>query len=98
MNLSDLVVQPTQVRVSGASASLEMESPFPGVLRLRHAPCSLQSSSAHPRFNVKTSFAVLSGEPQPITAREDAGVLKVSAPGARLELARETGRWRFSDE
>ena len=97
MHLPEVEIHPTQVRCFGARASLELESPLAGVLRLRHSPCAQQATFSHPNLPEKTSFAVLTHEHLPLTVREEGAVLHVSAAGVRLELSRSSGRWRFFD-
>ncbi len=97
MRLTDFTIEPTRLHLWGARAALEVWSPLPGVLRLRHAPSSAHAGFIHPQLSPKQSWAVITDEAQPLQVRREEGTFHVTAEGVTLELAQADGTWSFRD-
>ncbi|UQA60674.1 TIM-barrel domain-containing protein [Polyangium aurulentum] len=98
MDLTDASIEPARVHLWGARSALEIRCPFPGVLRIRHAPSSAAATLTHPELAPKQSWAVVADGATPISARRDGDLLRITAPSARIEIALPTGAWTFFDE
>ncbi|RKH42171.1 glycoside hydrolase family 31 protein [Corallococcus sicarius] len=97
MHIDDVLIEPSRLRLSGRHAVLEVSSPLPGVLRLRHAPVSSEVGFLHPELPGKRSWAVTADGARPLEVKRDAERVHVSAEGMSLEVDVETGTWRFRD-
>ncbi|RYZ37786.1 MAG: alpha-glucosidase [Myxococcaceae bacterium] len=98
MHVEEARVEPCRLRLSGRHAVLEVTSPLPGVLRVRHAPVSSEVGFTHPELPDKRSWAVVTDEkPQRLDIRSDAERVHVKAGSVSLEIARESGTWSFRD-
>ncbi len=97
MRLEDLSIESTRVRLWGERGAVEVTCPAPGVMRVRHAPSSLDSTFSHPALPPKHSWAVVSNGELPVTARRDGGSVTVSAEGAVLEIRLDSSAWEFRE-
>ncbi|RKH14487.1 alpha-glucosidase [Corallococcus sp. CA053C] len=97
MHVDDLLIEPSRLRLSGRHAVLEVSSPLPGVLRLRHAPVSSEVGFLHPELPGKQSWAVTTDGARPLEVKRDGERVHVSAEGVSLEVDVESGTWRFRD-
>lgn len=89
----DVTIEATRVRLGGRVAAMEVESPGPGVMRVRFAPESLRSHPSHPELPVKRSFAregMELGESGPRHARRGLSV-RVTDGDAAGGVASEPG-------
>jgi alpha-glucosidase len=97
--LLDVEAQPTLVRLHDRRRVIEIAAPLPGVLRVRHAPASLQTNAAHPVLPPKSSYAVCSQAGDlPLVATTTADTTVVSAPGVSLHVDRRAGTFRLQDD
>lgn len=97
MRLVDSAIEPTRLHLWGARAALEVRSPLPGVLRLRHAPSSAHAGFTHPQLAPKQSWAVVTDEARPLEVRREGDTFHVTAEGVALELSLANGTWSFRD-
>ncbi|HLL01495.1 MAG TPA: TIM-barrel domain-containing protein [Myxococcaceae bacterium] len=97
MRLVDFAIEPTRLHLWGPRAALEVWSPLPGVLRLRHAPSSAHAGFVHPRLAPKQSWAVVTDEAQPLEVRREGDTFHVTAEGVVLQVALADGTWSFQN-
>jgi alpha-glucosidase len=99
MHFDDLSIEPTRVTFWGQSAALEVSSPLPGVLRLRHLPSLGPSAHTLREVPSKQSWAVLEHRERPLTVRREAlsQVAVVGTEELSLEVLTAEGSWRLRD-
>lgn len=97
MRLQELSAEPARVRLWGERSAVEIQCPAPGVLRVRHAPSSADSTFTHPELPPKHSWAVVANGALPLSVHREDDVVAVTAEGASLELRLQTGAWSFRD-
>ncbi len=101
MRFDDLSIEPNRVTFWGARSALEVRSPLPGVLRLRHLPTFVHSFRAHgPRqLPAKHSFAVVEEGQRPLTFGHEPGsnVVVVGTAELSVEVRLDQGTWCLRD-
>jgi alpha-glucosidase len=95
MRFDELSIEPTRVTFWGARSALEIRSPLPGVLRVRHIPSPGHSSLAARELVSKHSWSVVAHGELPLSVHKDtaAGVAVVQAEGLSVEVRPEQGTW-----
>jgi alpha-glucosidase len=99
MRFDDISIESTRITFWGPRTALEVRSPLPGVLRLRHVP-SLGHSALGPReLAPKQSWAVVEQGERPLSLRrqEDGQVAVVATEELSLEVRLAQGTWRLRD-
>ena len=99
MRFDDISTESNRVTFWGPRAALEVSSPLPGVLRLRHAPSLVHSAPAHRELVAKESWSVVEHARLPVSLRREEGsaVAVVATEGLSLEVTLATGAWRLRD-
>ncbi|CAM3281731.1 glycoside hydrolase family 31 protein [Corallococcus sp. ZKHCc1 1396] len=98
MHVDEAHVEPYRLRLSGRHAVLEVSSPLPGVLRVRHAPVSSEVGFLHPELPDKRSWAVVAaGSPQRLDLQRTPERTRVTAGGVSLDIDVTSGLWSFRD-
>ncbi|PTL85554.1 glycoside hydrolase family 31 protein [Vitiosangium sp. GDMCC 1.1324] len=99
MRFDDITIEPTRVTFWGPRAALEVRSPLPGVLRLRHL-ASLRYSAIGPReLSTKQSWAVVEHRELPLSVRreEQDRVAVVVTEELSVEVKLDDGTWLVRD-
>jgi alpha-glucosidase len=98
MRLTDALVEPSRLLLHAPTAALEVQSPLPGVLRLRHAPSRQHTTALPASLPPKASWAVVAhgGRELGVRQRED-GAWEVEADGARLVVRPSPLSWALLD-
>jgi alpha-glucosidase len=92
--LEHVAATETAVRAWGRHAVVVVESPLPGVLRVRAAPRALATSTHYPELPPKASFARVAGPPAgELRVDQEDSDLVLSTEGATLRLSLATGGW-----
>ena len=99
MRFDDISIEPTRVTFWGPRAALEVRSPLPGVLRLRHVPALSHSGLAHgPReLPAKQSWAVVEHAQRPLSCHREGERAVVSTGELVLEVRLLEGSWSLRD-
>ncbi|WP_224248533.1 glycoside hydrolase family 31 protein [Hyalangium gracile] len=99
MHFDDITVEPTRVIFWGSRAALEVRSPLPGVLRLRHLPCLTHSALMPGELPPKQSWAVVEHTDRPLSFRQEAPgqAAVVGTPELSVEVLPAQGTWRLRD-
>ncbi|MDY7231023.1 TIM-barrel domain-containing protein [Hyalangium rubrum] len=99
MRFDDITVDPTRIIFWGARAALEVRSPLPGVLRLRHLPCLGHAALTLRELPAKQSWAVLEQPERPLSFRQEARgeVAVVRTEELSLEVQPDQGSWLLRD-
>ncbi|MBM7118458.1 glycoside hydrolase family 31 protein [Archangium primigenium] len=101
MRFDDLSIEPNRVTFWGARSALEVRSPLPGVLRLRHLPTFVHSFRAHGtrQLPAKHSFAVVEEGQRPLTFGHEPGsnVVVVGTAELSVEVRLDQGTWCLRD-
>ncbi|EPX61636.1 Alpha-glucosidase [Cystobacter fuscus DSM 2262] len=99
MRFDDISIESTRITFWGPRTALEVRSPVPGVLRLRHAPALSHSAPAHRELLPKQSWSVVEHAELPLSLRreQEGAVAVVVAEGLSLEVTLATGAWRLRD-
>jgi len=101
MRFDDISIEPNRVTFWGPRSALEIRSPLPGVLRLRHIPAFSRSGLAHgPReLPAKQSFAVVEHAQRPLSFRHEAQaqVAVVGTEELSVEVRMDQGSWSLKD-
>ncbi len=95
--MASLLIEPTRVRLWNTRTVLEIQSPLPGVVRVRHAPLSIRSSLRHPHLPDRSSWAVIARGAHRLHVQEHPARVEIQADGLRLAVDRESFDWTFSD-
>ncbi|WNG33762.1 alpha-glucosidase [Archangium violaceum] len=99
MSFDDISIESTRITFWGTRTALEVRSPLPGVLRLRHLP-TLGHRELGPReLPPKQSWAVVEHRELPLSFRreEEGQVAVVSTEEVSLEVRLAQGTWRLRD-
>ncbi|WP_224365419.1 glycoside hydrolase family 31 protein [Hyalangium versicolor] len=99
MRLDDISLEPTRITFWGARSALEVRSPLPGVLRLRHIPALGPSVATLRELSQKESWAVVAQTDRPLSFRreEQGGIAVVGTEELSLEVNVTQGTWRLRD-
>ncbi|WP_257461656.1 glycoside hydrolase family 31 protein [Archangium lipolyticum] len=99
MRFDDISIESTRITFWGPRTALEVRSPLPGVLRLRHIP-SLGHSSRGPReLAPKQSWAVVEQGERPLSVHreKDGQSAVVTTEELSLEVQLAQGTWLLRD-
>ena len=101
MHFDDLSAEATRVIFWGSHAALEIRSPLPGVLRLRHLPSLGAAAVTLREVPSKQSWSVLEHPERPLSIRKEgqgsAQIVVVGAEELALEVQLAQGTWQLRD-